>query len=73
MRFPMGAENAKMKSAEKSAETGGHRTKPHFSLVFFIGTAFHDRSKQPRKREENGVLYVPKFLCIYKAGPIQFK
>ena len=25
MRFCMGAENAKMKSAEKSAETGGHR------------------------------------------------
>jgi hypothetical protein len=24
MRFCMGAENAKMKSAEKSAETGGH-------------------------------------------------
>ena len=24
MRFPMGAENAKMKSAEKKAETGGH-------------------------------------------------
>ena len=28
MRFCMGAENAKMKSAEKSAETGGHQTAP---------------------------------------------
>ena len=27
MRFCMGAENTKMKSAEKSAETGGHQVK----------------------------------------------
>jgi len=34
MRFCMGAENAKMKSAEKSAETGGHpRNTPTISYI----------------------------------------
>ena len=36
MRFCMGAENAKMKSAEKSAETGGHQKNNTTWYVFTV-------------------------------------